>query len=504
MVALGDFVINKLSLKNFKGIKSLDDLDIKPITIFCGSNSSGKSSILQAILLLKQTMMNASTERTVIFNGKYAHLGSYNEVVYGKNPANNISISLTLNDEGIIDNDYGLGLSVAFWVQQIAGLGFNLDDAVLHYGIELENLNKNDGADFIDTAKDIVVKTMNFSIKSADNLLEIILQRKSDAKYHAVFKNIPRYLSRTKDKGDRISRGSCDITLSFIGARPYVALGVTSEERHVSGLEDLRIIVNYIGQMLQGLLNSYNYIGPLRYEPQRRYVVEEDFKEIGVKGENAPYILLSERDKQINNSIRIEGNRFVKCEQSSLIDSMNFWLDRMGINAFDNIYSGELLKLVMKSPSGTLVNISDVGFGVSQIFPIILEGLRMPEGSTLILEQPEIHLHPGLQMHLADFLISLALSGKSVIVETHSDHLINRMVRRIVEDDSTSIKDITSIYFAENVKNNVEYQKIKIDEEFGVVNWPKGFFDQNVSEQEIILKTGIKKRQKRRGVDVRG
>ena len=75
--------------------------------------------------------------------------------------------------------------------------------------------------------------------------------------------------------------------------------------------------------------------------------------------------------------------------------------------------------------------IADVGFGVSQLLPILVIGLRSGRASLLILEQPEIHLHPRLQANLADFLLTLAASGRRIIVETHSDHFINRLRRRI-------------------------------------------------------------------------
>lgn len=88
-------------------------------------------------------------------------------------------------------------------------------------------------------------------------------------------------------------------------------------------------------------------------------------------------------------------------------------------------------------------NIVDVGFGVSQILPIITQGLNMQKEETFILEQPEIHLHPKMQMKMADFILSLALSEKNVIAETHSDHIINRLCRRIMENEE--LRNIVNI-----------------------------------------------------------
>ena len=143
----------------------------------------------------------------------------------------------------------------------------------------------------------------------------------------------------------------------------------------------------------------------------------------------------------------------------------------------------------------TQVGIADVGFGVSQIFPIVLEGLRMEEGASLLLEQPEIHLHPNLQMEMADYFIALALSQKQVIVETHSDHIVNRLVRRIVEDETHNLKDLIGIYFIKPSENGAVYEEINIDDTKGITNWPVDFFNQNASESMKIMQAGLKKRK---------
>ena len=153
------------------------------------------------------------------------------------------------------------------------------------------------------------------------------------------------------------------------------------------------------------------------------------------------------------------------------------------------------LNLNSNLSDGTRVSIADTGFGVSQIFPIVLEGLRMSTGDTLLLEQPEIHLHPNLQMQLADYFIALALSNKKVIVETHSDHIINRLVRRIVEDSKFNLKDMVSIYFIKMTEDGAKSEEISINDSFGITNWPEDFFDQTAVEQENIIKAGLKKRR---------
>lgn len=169
----------------------------------------------------------------------------------------------------------------------------------------------------------------------------------------------------------------------------------------------------------------------------------------------------------------------------------------MNIKGFEPDLQSEIIQLKMDTNSNcvTKVNIADVGFGVSQIFPILLEGLRMQKNGTLLLEQPEIHLHPNLQMQMADYFISLALSKKNLIIETHSDHIINRLVRRIVEDKNSELDNLISIYFVSNSDKGAKLEEVIIDPLRGIANWPVGFFDQTATEQEKIMLAGIKKRK---------
>ncbi|KKN07064.1 hypothetical protein LCGC14_1070880, partial [marine sediment metagenome] len=168
------------------------------------------------------------------------------------------------------------------------------------------------------------------------------------------------------------------------------------------------------------------------------------------------------------------------------------YLDFLGIENFEVNPQREIISMHMKSKSAPIsINIADSGFGTSQIFPIILEGLRMEMGDTLILEQPEIHLHPKMQMQMADFFVALVKSKKRVLVETHSDHIIYRLVRRIIEDKIDP--DLIKIYFIKPTEDGSTYEEIKIDKIKGIIKWPKDFFDQGASEQEKIIKASFEK-----------
>jgi predicted ATPase len=143
---------------------------------------------------------------------------------------------------------------------------------------------------------------------------------------------------------------------------------------------------------------------------------------------------------------------------------------------------------------GIELDLTDVGFGVSQILPIIVECLRMAEGETIILEQPEIHLHPSLQSKLADFFICMAKSGKNLVVETHSEHFINRLCLRIAQEESNDTRNLINILFVsydEENKSSIA-KPIEINKYGEIENWPVGFFDENDSRD--LISATLKKR----------
>ena len=130
---------------------------------------------------------------------------------------------------------------------------------------------------------------------------------------------------------------------------------------------------------------------------------------------------------------------------------------------------------------------SEVGSVIISL--IILEGLRMSHRATLILEQPEIAVTSKSLNGIWWITLSrLHFRGKNVIVETHSDHVVNRLVRRIVEDSDRDLRDLVAMYFVKNVERGSIYEPIEIDPRRGIVNWPVNFFDQNAMSRNKSLK----------------
>lgn len=250
-----------------------------------------------------------------------------------------------------------------------------------------------------------------------------------------------------------------------------------------------------IFRIMSSEFDKVEYIGPLRETPLRQYLLQNVYSGIGVKGENTAHYLGQFGEKNIKAPL--PGNPTVR--SIKLKDAVAQWAGFMGIEQVSVITTdipGAKLTQIMIGEQ----NIVDVGFGVSQVLPILVEGLTMANGNTLILEQPEIHLHPKMQMDIADFLVMLAQQGKHLVVETHSDHIINRMVRRALEDES--LRDMIGIYYVEKcVNGSSELTQVQIHENLGIDEAPQGFFDQYASETEQILQAGYRNMRAKRGYE---
>jgi hypothetical protein len=219
---------------------------------------------------------------------------------------------------------------------------------------------------------------------------------------------------------------------------------------------------------LQQTLGQLTYVGPLREYPKRYYQLSgEKFLHVGKRGERAVEIVCNEE---------ILGREEIQCK-------LSHWLSLMNVAKkirFSKI-GGNLYALLLKTPvSGTEVNIADVGFGVSQVIPIIVETCIMKEKETLILEQPEIHVHPLGQMIMADLFVETANQERRFIIETHSEHLLLRVQRRIAEG-KISANDV-AVYYFEPKEKEIVIHELKMSKSGQFEDLPPGFIDERLEE----------------------
>jgi predicted ATPase len=149
---------------------------------------------------------------------------------------------------------------------------------------------------------------------------------------------------------------------------------------------------------------------------------------------------------------------------------------------------------VKMTPTATDVLLPDVGFGVSQILPVLANCATLPEGSTLLLEQPEIHLHPFAQAALADVLIdAIKNRNMQIIVESHSEHLLRRIQRRIAREVLSP--DDTALYFCHLEDGTSAVENLDVDPYGNIRNWPKDFFGDEMGELADMMVAAMERQK---------
>ncbi len=250
--------------------------------------------------------------------------------------------------------------------------------------------------------------------------------------------------------------------------------------------------------------NSVKYLGPLRDEPKPLYplAAHADPTDIGLRGEMTAAVLNLHRERHIRYipSLTFDKTPFdptpvVRSLEAAVTD----WLNYLGVakkaRSVDKGKLGHELKVSL-SEGGPEHDLTHVGVGVSQVLPILVMSLLADRDTTLIFEQPELHLHPKVQTRLADFFLSVVSSGKQCLIETHSEYLINRVrYRAAAEGNDNRITNNLKMYFVEKTDGSSNFREVKVNEYGAILDWPEGFFDQSQRESEEILRAAMSKKR---------
>jgi predicted ATPase len=249
---------------------------------------------------------------------------------------------------------------------------------------------------------------------------------------------------------------------------------------------------------------NVKYLGPLRDEPKPIYPHSgtTDSKDVGFRGEHTAAVLEIHKNNTIAYIPPKElENEMPQIHHGQLIDAVLDWLEYMGVvsdvKTIDRGKLGHELKVQLEG-GNSFHDLTNVGVGVSQVLPILVLSLLAEQNSTLIFEQPELHLHPKVQTRLADFFVSMINLKKQCILETHSEYLINRLRYRSVTSNNDDISKDVIMYFVEQELGKSTYSPVRINK-YGVIEeWPKGFFDEGEENAAAILKAAMSKRKKER------
>ena len=467
----------KISIENFKSIRKLHRFEIKPFTVLSGVNSSGKSSFVQLLLLLKQTVELDSSKKPFLLVGDFYEVKEFTDVISNKDIKRKLKFSFVFNKSEIED----------FKELNTISIFKTYKDYECIVNVQYDVNEKNEAF--------VSLFSVNFSIK--DGKEQHISLKSNTDKTFSINTNTGIF-----GQGLFTSK---PINITNIAYSSFYPASYESQERaktefatdleiskskELINIDDIKIIIN-------SFLQNISYIGPNRNSPKDEYSISNGFQGVGTKGEFTAQIL-EEESISSTSFFKIEnsddGISYVENKDKTLIEAVNYWMCDV-FEVANNIQAektNETYKIILTNKSGLKISIKHVGFGISQLLPIVVEGLRMVSNGTLIIEQPEIHLHPKLQSKLYDFLYSLTLQGKKVIIETHSSHFITRMRRRISEDETNEMDDQIGLTF---IEDNI-FRSIELDDYGTMDYYPDDFIEESNAEISAIVKAQMKKRKR--------
>lgn len=431
-------MITSLSLSNFKAWRTIDKMRLAPITALFGTNSSGKSSILQFLLMLKQTA--DSSDRSVVL-----HLGD------DKTPVNLGTISDVAHAHSE-KPEFKIG------VEWTAAKPLDIKDP----DTQNKSLCKSDKLSFTSTvlvngSGRLTVPGMTYGLGDTTFGLS-----KSDAK-----------------EGYQLSTTAANFKFKRAEGRKWPIPGPVKFYGFADEVRTYHQNAGFLSELefeFETMLRGIYHLGPLREPPRREYPWSSGGEpHIGRRGEYAIAAILAARDR----GDRISRGKGKK--KYSLEGYVAHWLKELKL--IDDFRVEELRKgtglyrvLVRRSPGSSEVLITDVGFGVSQILPVLVLCYYAPEGSTILFEQPEIHLHPSVQRGLADvFIDAMKVRKVQIIVESHSEDFLRRLQRRVAEAEEIDEKQ-AAIYFCDIENGEGKLTPLQLDTYGNFLEWPKDFF----------------------------
>ena len=450
-------MLTRLRLENFKSWKGTGNIALKPITGIFGANSSGKTSLIQSLLLLKQTADSA--DRGIVFHfgdrRTPVDLGDFKSVVHGHDASNALKIALAWKRRGSLTvTDTNTNRRV-------------VRSSRVRFGVVSQEVKTRSG-------KSLSVNLMAYRVGNA----VFGMSPDGKGKYSLFAKKADFTFARTRGRA-----WSLPPPVKCYGFPDQVRAYFTN----AGFLSDLEFA-------LEERLGNVYYLGPLRAHPERRYTwTGAQPTDVGQAGEYAVDAILASRERGEMIG-RGRGRPRVTLEEY-----VAQWLKEL-----DLIHDFRVVPLaegspvfevrVRKSARASEVLITDVGFGVSQILPVLVLCFYVPEGSTVILEQPEIHLHPAIQSGLADVLIDAWKKRKvQILLESHSEHLLRRLQRRIA--DETISEDDVGLFFCSAGGRSSNLTTLELDPYGNIANWPREFFRDQLGEIAVMSEAALRRRR---------
>lgn len=507
-----------LEIERFKSYEASTRLPLAPLTILLGRNNSGKSTLIQALLLLKQTLASPRSDLPLHFEGPVDALG-LSELTWGwPRAASFDGPRLSVRWRGEVDVQQALNLAKSpnlDELRQRAGLDW-LTEAHTQRPLELE----------VELTLDTIEHEGSVSFRRID------LSAHVGSPDGAV--NLHRASIRPTAGSDKWRFWWEDDEANKLGVEldhfiPYL----TIERRHLGPRHRQRSHYNgYLLlfaqplEQLRALLDDFQYLGANRPLPSSLYrPASAPPRELGVSGEYAAQLIHARRHDIVHylRPLSVEGDHLRvddTLQRASFSEAINDILAALDVRArlrIEDIESVGFRLLFGDAP------LTQVGRGLAFLLPMIELGLfadplrfqASPEFASLqgyldqcarqvplALEEPEAHLHPKIQTRLAHWFVMLARSGRQVFVETHSDHLVRRLRGLVARAEPNSsmerwlLENVVILEVEQDDQGRSHITESKLTREGGLAeHWPADFMDEASQEESDIYYAGLDKQE---------
>lgn len=503
-------MLDALVVENFKGFGDRQVVPLAPLTLIYGGNSAGKSSLIQALLLMRQSVARTdriapSREADLVVRGELVDLGSFDALVHRHERKRELTIGWSALIGRGMASSRSQGFTLAPDAVASSSLTFKRPaDAsqISHAASTLGDVRFVPIDARVRREVDRSLDRESFSSRDGDRLVADVAgtRRLLDIASIMVVRlgaDDPDWIDRAYRDGFRlgevISERGAQAVVSGSAGLPAQLVGfmTTADFVPLSGLHDEgptesgelnelqeagRLIQRWLSEATRASRNaiaSVEYLGPFRKAPERLHILTGELaRRSGNRGE---YVvdLLARRP-----GLLVEVNRWFERLEIPYSLDVRAVSDRAVAGAI-----GEVHCLLLKDGrTGVEVAPTDVGFGIGQVLPVITQAC-LSERSTLCIEQPEIHLHPALQARLADLFAQRVMRPRTqFVLETHSEHLILRL-QRLIRQGTLPADKVGVLYVGEGEDGQGRVTSLRLDErgEFRD-EWPGGFFDERFDE----------------------
>ncbi|HEX8070056.1 MAG TPA: DUF3696 domain-containing protein [Pyrinomonadaceae bacterium] len=413
--------ITRLSVSGFKSISQEQSIEIRPLTILAGTNSSGKSSMMQPLLLLKQTLEASYDPGALLLDGPNVRFTSTNQLLsHATKTRQTVSFQVGIN----VDSKF---LSTKF--KKDPQKGFDVEQS--SYASGGKEITFYQGM----TTQDLLPLTLRFG-----NLV-------------------------TKDIELSVVRSRCFLypVLNFLAGINFVSIFNST----ISA--SLNLFLPNMGDGLDPIISQLIHLPGLRGNPERTYPVTAFGAAFPGTFQN--YVASVITQWQVNKSQK----ELDELSQSLRTLNLTWKVVAKPIN--DTQVELQVGRLPQPSKAGAsdMVSIADVGVGVSQTLPVLVALQVAKPGQLVYIEQPEIHLHPRAQTAMAQVLANAARRGVRVVAETHSSLLILGIQTLVAEGKLAP--ELVKLHWFERRNGRTEVTSRDLDEAGAFGDWPEDFAD---------------------------